>query len=384
MPKRKLPLITEHEDLEGKYVFLRGSLNVPIKDGQVVNQFRLMRGIATINYLVKQGARIILAGHISNNTETEKEESLKPVFDILQAHVPITFSDEVVTPATKEKRDALQDGEVLLIENLRSDPREKKNDADFARSLADLADIYVTDAFAVAHREHASIVGVPQFLPSYVGLNFIHEFEELQKAMEPKSPALFLLGGAKFATKMPLVTKYLDIYDHVFVGGALANDFFKAQGYEVGNSLVSDVDLASLTTLLENKKLIIPVDVTVMGQRGVRVTTPDDVQLGERILDAGPKTVALLQKHITESKMILWNGPLGSYEQGFEKQTIEVAKMIAKADSYSVIGGGDTVAAIESLNAQEKYSFLSTAGGAMLTFLELGTLPGIDAVLKKK
>ena len=384
MPKRKLPSITECRKFKGKYVFLRGSLNVPVKDGQVVNQFRLMRGLATINYLVREEARVILAGHISASEKTEKEESLMPVYDILKTHLPITFSDEVATPTTIEKRDALEDGEVLLIENLRQDPREKKNDSDFARSLADLADIYVTDAFAAAHREHASIVGVPNFLPSYVGLNFRHEYEELKKAMKPKSLSLFMIGGAKFGTKIPLIKKYVEIYDHVFVGGALANDFFKAKGLEVGTSLTSDVDTVSLRSLLKNKKILLPIDVTVVGKNGVRTVTPDNVEPHEKILDAGPETVGMLQNHIKKAKTILWNGPFGDYEHGFDKQTVATAKHIADAEAYSVIGGGDTIAAIEVLNCQEKYGFLSTAGGAMLTFLEHGTLPAIEAVLKSK
>ena len=280
-------------------------------------------------------------------------------------------------------RDALKEGEVLILENLRRDPREKKNDADFARALADLGDIYVNDAFAVGHREHASIVGVPQFLPSFVGHNFMHEYEELMKTMKPKSPSLFILGGAKFDTKMPLIEKYLDIYDHVFVGGALANDLFKAAGHDVGQSLLSGVDVNTLKPLLEHKKILIPVDVTVIGNNGVRTTVPEKVEPHETIMDAGPATIAMLEDYTKKAKTILWNGPLGNYEKGFERQTVELAKLIAESESYSVIGGGDTIASIEALNCQEKFSFLSTAGGAMLSFLEHGTLPAIKSIMDK-
>lgn len=383
MANTKLPFIGEQEGLSGTYVFLRSSLNVPVQDGEVVNQFRLMRGLSTLLYLVNQGARVILAGHISNSKETEHEESLEPVFTLLQQHVPIIFSDEVATPKTKLIRDSLKDGEVLLIENLRRDPREKKNDADFARSLADLADIYVNDAFAASHREHASIVGIPQFLPSFVGHNFKHEYEELRKTRHPKQPALFILGGAKFDTKMPLIEQYLTIYDHVLVGGALANDLFKAKGYEVGQSLLSGVASDTLKPILENPKTLIPIDVTALGDTGVRITKPEDVQPHETIMDAGPETIAMLTPYIQKAKTILWNGPLGNYEKGFEKETAELAKVIAAAKGYSLIGGGDTIAAIEHLNCQEQFGFLSTAGGAMLSFLEHGTLPAIDAILSK-
>lgn len=378
--KRPFRSIIECTDLKGKYVLLRGSLNVPVKDNQVVNQFRLTRGLPTLNYLVRAGARVILMGHISTNKATEKTESLAPVFEVLKTYLPITFSPEVSSSVSKDLAEKLCDGEVLLLENLRQDPREKKNDLDFARSLADLADIYVNDAFPVSHREHASLVGVPHFLPSYVGMNFIHEYEELQKARNPKHPSLFILGGAKFDTKLPLIEKYLAIYDTVFVGGALANDLFAAKGFEVGTSLVSEIDRSTLTPLLDYPSLMLPVDVTVMEGNQVRVTTPDQVRPTERILDAGPETIAMLAPLVSEAAMVLWNGPLGNYEAGFDKQTSEVARIIAEAPGYSVIGGGDTITAIEAMGKQEQFNFLSTAGGAMLDFLEHGTMPAIEAL----
>ena len=375
MASSVLPKLTDNKNLKGTYVLLRASLNVPIVDGEVSNQFRLMRGMPTIQYLIKNGARVIIAGHIGR----DHEDTLEPVYRVLKEHLPITFCDEIVGPKAKELRDALKDGEILLLENVRKDPREKKNDMDFARSLADLADMYVDDAFAAAHREHASLVGVPSFLPSYIGMNFQHEYEELSKAMQPKSPSLFILGGAKFDTKMPLVEKYLDIYDQVFVGGALANDFFNAKGYEIGDSLVSDIDL-SRSPLMTYEKVLLPVDVIVDGKNGVRTCLPNEVEKGEIIYDAGPETIHMLTPYIQKAEMILWNGPFGSYEKGFKDQTEECARKIADAKGYSIIGGGDTIAAIEFLCQQEKYDFLSTAGGAMLTFLEHGTLPAIEAI----
>jgi len=367
--------VTECDSLEGKYVFLRSSINVPITNGEVTNQFRITRGLATVQYLVSKGARVIIAGHVGSNGDI----STKPIANIFAAQVPVVCSDEVIGAHTQKLRDELKNGEVLLIENLRSQDGEKKNDKIFAKSLADLADIYVNDAFAASHREHASLGAITCFLPSYVGLNFVHEYQELTKALTPDSPSLFLLGGAKFDTKMPLVEKFLEIYDVVFIGGALANDFFKAKGYETGKSLVSEVSLID-SPLLGHKKILLPMDVTVEKDGISRVTTPDDVRADERILDTGPQTVKMLTEYIEKAQMVLWNGPFGDYEHGFEEQTIEVAKTIAQASGYSVIGGGDTVAAIEELCCQEKYNFLSTAGGAMLTFLELGTLPAIQAL----
>lgn len=379
MPLPELPSVCSLNEIAGQYVLVRTSLNVPVKDGAVANQFRLMRALPTINYLRKQGARIIICSHIGD----DHSMSMEPVFNVLKNHLPLSFSPEVVGAKTSLLRDVLKDGEVLLLENLRKDPREKKNDADFARALADLAQYFVIDDFTSGHREHASVVGVPAFLPSYVGMTFKHEYEELAKALEPQHPALFILGGAKFDTKMPLVEKFLELYDRVFIGGALANDLIKAKGYEVGTSLVSDVSLAG-SPLLENQKLLMPVDVVVQGKEGSRSVAIDAVAPGEKIVDVGPASLVMLAPLIKNAKTILWNGPMGNYELGFEEQTVETAKLIAESGAYSILGGGDTIAAIESLGVQEKFGFLSTAGGAMLTFLELGTLPAIEAVLHSR
>ncbi len=374
-----LKRICEQDDLQGKYVLLRTPMNVPIKDGVVQNQFRITRALATMNYLVKKGARVIAVGHLGDG-----EESAAPVAELLRAHLPsVRFSPEVTGSVSLQLRDELKDGEVLVLENVRRDPREKKNDADFARSLADMAEIYVNDAFADSHREHASICAITQFLPSCAGMNFMHEYDELMKMRTPKHPALFMLGGAKFDTKMPLVQQFLDVYDHVFIGGALANDLFKAKGYNVGESLVSDVDLTG-SPLVTHPKLLLPVDVTVSDGTSSYVVLPDAVQPHERILDMGPATLAMLEPLIKNAASILWNGPFGNYEAGFEEFTIGTAKRIADATGYAVIGGGDTVASIEGMAKQEKFAFLSTAGGAMLTFLETGTLAGIEAMRNGK
>ncbi len=354
-------------------------MNVPLVNGVIQNQFRITRGLATMNYLVKHEARVILVGHIGDG-----EPSTEPIAKLLANHLPsVLFSPEVTGSVSRVMRDALKDGEVLVLENVRRDPREKKNDSDFARSLADLGDLYVNDAFADSHREHASICAITQFLPSYIGMNFRHECEELTKARTPKSPSLFMLGGAKFDTKMPLVEQFLEVYDHVFIGGALAHDFFRAKGLEIGKSLVSEVDLTN-SPLLYNPKLLLPVDVTVFDGEKSYVSLPDMVQSHEQIFDMGPATLAMLAPFIQNAASILWNGPFGNYEAGYEEFTSETARLIAAATGYSVIGGGDTVAAIETIGSQEKFGFLSTAGGAMLTFLETGTLVGIEAILASK
>jgi len=285
----------------------------------------------------------------------------------------------VTGEAVRAARNEMQNGEVIMLENVRQHPKEKDDDGSFAAELASIADIYVNDAFAASHRAHASLAGVPRHLPSYFGLNFMHEYDELLKAAAPHAPSLFILGGAKFDTKMPLVEKYLDTYSNIFIGGALANDIFKARGLEVGNSLVSEIDLSG-SPIINHEQIMTPIDVVVDGPQGRRTCAPDAVSPDERILDAGPETIALLSPLVGAAKTILWNGPLGNYEAGYGEQTEALAHLVAQSEGYAVIGGGDTIAAVENLRVQESIGFMSTAGGAMLTFLEAGTLPAIDAV----
>lgn len=375
MASPTLPSIADVADLEGTYVLVRISLNVPVANGAVTNLFRIEQCMPTIKHLINKGARVILCSHIGR----KEDESLLPVHQALQQFISVQFSPEVVGETTTRMRNELRNGEVLLLENVRRDPREVENDPAFAAELAALADVFVNDDFAASHRAHASLHAICKLLPSYAGLNFIHEHTELLKVMHPESPSLFILGGAKFETKMPLVEKYLDIYDHIFIGGALANDFFKAKGFEVGTSLVSEISLRD-SHLLSHPKILLPVDVTAVKNDVPRVTEPNMVEKDESILDVGPKTIEMLTSFVKPAKTVLWNGPMGNYENGFKRETLACAELVAEAEAYTVVGGGDTVAAIESLHAEDRYSFLSTAGGAMLTFLEEGTLPALEAL----
>lgn len=368
--------VSDLHDLQGKYVLVRSSLNVPIENDQVTNQFRIARALPTLQHLTKAGARVIVTAHIGR----EPEESLRPVYDVLSESLDVVWGESLLGESVQAKRGALEDGQVLMLENVRSDWREKANDVTLAEDLAALADMYVDDAFAAAHREHASVVGVPQFLPSYAGINFLLEYEELKRSFKPEDPAIFVLGGAKFETKMPLVEKFLEKYNHVFVGGALAHDIWAARGIEVGRSLRSDVDLSG-SPMVNNEKLLLPVDVVVKNEAGnVRTTHVDDVQPDEAIVDAGPETANMLSLYTRGAKTILWNGPLGTYEGGFAEGTEALAKVVAESEAYSIVGGGDTIASIESLGLSGKFGFLSTGGGAMLSFLEHETLPATEAL----
>lgn len=367
--------------LENVPVLVRAALNVPVKDGEVSGAFRLRQALPTIEYLRKRHARVILIGHIGD----KGTETLEPVYRAMKGFVrDLAFCPTTVDAAAHAAVEALPPGGVLMLENLRRDKGEQGNDPAFAASLAALADVFVEDSFDVCHRAHASVVGVPALLPSYAGFLVQEEVRQLSKALRPKHPSLAIIGGAKFATKEPVLKKLLKSYKTVFVGGALANDFMQAKGFPVGRSLVSGADADELRVLAKNKKLLLPVDYVVAPAgkdvSAGRVCGVNDVRPDEAILDNGPETVALLAGYASKAKTILWNGPLGNYENGFVQGTIALARVIADVDARSIVGGGDTVAAIESLRLNDDFSFISTGGGAMLDYLAKGTLPGLKAL----
>lgn len=370
--------IKDAGDLKGKRVLVRVDFNVPVIDGKVTDDFRIERAMPTIEFLKTAGARTILISHCEGGTET-----LRPMFDYLRVKtggtLPTRFCEDYITDA--KCFDDLKDGDVVLCENVRLWGGEKKNDPEFAKQLASLADIYVDDAFAVMHRKHASVVGVPKLLPSYEGFLVHEEREALTKCFSPAHPFLFILGGAKFETKEPLLQKFGTLADMIFVGGALAHDFYKAKGLNVGRSLVSDAVIDQ--TMIANPKFVLPSDVVVenVTSANVETKTPDQISDVDNIVDAGEATVADLRKLIADAKFVLWNGPLGNYERGFKNGTKDLAKLLAQSSATTIVGGGDTLAAITELGVTEKFIFVSTGGGAMLDFLATETLPGIEALV---
>ena len=371
------------EDLKGKKVLLRLDLNVPLIDGKITDTFRMERAVETVDFFRKVGAQTIILAHAE--AQDGGNESLVPVWHFLNGYFPLDFCPTFFTPEAVDKLLKMEDGSILLFENVRINPGEKENDPEFAKKLSQMADIYVDDAFGVAHRPHASIVGVPAFLPHYGGLLLRQEIENLSKVFSPARPFMFILGGAKFDTKLPLIKKYLERADTVFVGGALVHNIFKEKGYELGTSLVADGDFG-IAEMLSNPKLAIPVDVTVKKPDGtVSFKKSNEVSPDEYIVDAGPETVEQLRKLCAGSKTIVWNGPLGNYEIGFVDKTESLAEIIATATAAgaeSILGGGDTLASINKLGLNDKFSFVSTGGGAMLDFLVDETLVGITALEK--
>lgn len=333
--------IKQLKNLKGKTVLLRVDFNVPIKNTQVEDDFRIKKALPTINFLLKKGAKIILITHLSKNDDTLNID-------------PVIKHFFKISKISKNK--------VTFFDNVRKFPGEIKNDPAFAEKLSKMGDIYVNDAFSVSHRKHASIVGLPKYLPSFAGFQLEEEVENLSHAFnKTKHPFLFILGGAKFSTKIPLIKKYLKLADQVFVGGALASDFLKVEGYDVGKSLVSDNNYG-IKKLLKNNKVVLPTDF--IKKDGI-------------ILDIGSASVANLASLIKKSKLILWNGPLGKYEDGGAEATKKILKLVADSKAETIIGGGDTVALITEMKMENKFSFVSTGGGATLDFLVNGTLPGI-------
>ena len=360
-------------NVDGKIALVRVDFNVPVEAGVVQDDFRIKSALPTIDFLKKAGSRVCIIAHSEANKEGEKS-TLKPAFGVLKNIMDCVFANTL-----DEAKTLLEVNDVVLVENLRANSGEKSNDEEYAKEIAGLADFYVNDAFSVCHREHASIVGVPKFLPSYAGLQLEKEIAELSKAFNPAHPFVFILGGAKFETKLPLINKFIDKADFLCIGGALSNDILKAQGKNVGKSLVSKTEI-DLSVVIESKKLMKIVDVVVENNGNTETKKVEDISDEDNIMDAGVETIKIWEEKIRDGAFVLWNGPLGNFELGFDKGTLALAQAIASSDAESIVGGGDTLSAIKKLNLEKAFSFISTGGGATLDFLANETLPGIQAL----
>ncbi len=375
-----MKIITEQKGkLKNKKILLRLDLNVPMEMGEIIDNFKIEKILTTLNFLQKEGAKTIILSHLGR----KKSGSLSPVCEYLRKFFVITFVKDIFKNNQIKEVNEMRAGDIVLFENLRQFRGEEENKIEFVKKLASQGDIYVNEAFAVSHRQHSSIVGLPKLMKSYFGPVFASEVEELKKVFQTDSPRLFVLGGNKLQTKLPFIRKFLRIADYIFVGGALANDVFKAKGFEIGQSLISDGD-SNLSDLLENKQIILPIDVVVEGQTEVSVRKPNEVLSEERMVDIGPQTSLELQKLINNSKFILWNGPLGDYEKGFSEATFKLIHDITDSRAVSIAGGGDTEHCISKLGLEEKFDFISTGGGAMLEYVATGTLIGIEAIENKR
>lgn len=368
--------ITEEKNLRGKRVLLRLDLNVPVTDSDIRDDFRIKKSLPTLEFFKNAGAKTIIISHLENNLTDSLSRVASRISKLIALKAFVTKLDEA-----KMVVDAMADGDIIMLENLRKDPEEKENNPVFAGRLASLADIYVNDAFSVCHRQHASIVSLPRLLPSFAGPLLAGEIQSLSKVFNPSRPFLCIIGGAKFETKLPLIEKFLELADHVFVGGALANDLFREKGYEIGQSVISKIAM-DLKHVELNPRIILPADVVAAGPLAVMVKNPESVSPDEKIVDVGPRTISQLSDLLNDVSFVLWNGPLGNYEGGFGEGTENLARAIVESKVESIIGGGDTIAIVKKLGLLDKFSFVSTGGGAMIEFLAKGTLPGIEALTR--
>jgi phosphoglycerate kinase len=381
--------------VEGKRVFVRVDFNVPLsQDGMVIDDNKIRSSLPTIEYLLERGSRVILASHLGRPKGRVVEElRMDPVAERLAQLLgcEVLKSDTVIGEEVEKAVASLPPGGVLLLENLRFEPGEGKNDPEFAAALSRLADVFVNDAFGTAHRAHASNNGIAQYLPAVAGLLMERELISLTKSKEnPPSPQVAVLGGKKVADKIGVIRYFISQVDSLLVGGAMANTFIKAKGFSIGGSFYEEdkVDLAReiLREAETSKaKLILPSDLVIVKELKTdspfQIVKIDQIPDGWSAVDIGPETVDSFQKVIRKAKMILWNGPLGAYEfHPFNRGTEEVAKAIAASDAESIVGGGDIVAALEQMGLSQRMTHISTGGGAVLDFWEKETLPGLSVI----
>ncbi|MGO4499599.1 phosphoglycerate kinase [Paenibacillus sp. 2RAB27] len=384
-------------EVAGKRVFVRVDFNVPVENGQITDDTRIRETLPTIKFLVEQGAKVILAAHFGRpNGQVVEELRLTPVAAKLAELLGqnVIKADQSVGEIVKAQVDALENGDVLLLENVRFNEGEEKNDPELAKAFADLADLFVNDAFGAAHRAHASTSGIAAYIPAVSGLLMEKELDVLGKALNnPERPFTAIVGGSKVKDKIAVIENLLNIADNVLIGGGLSYTFLKAQGYEIGKSLLdnSKLDLA-LSFIAKAKEkgvnFLLPVDIVVADKFGADANTQivgiDSIPADWEGIDIGPKTREMYADVIAKSKLVVWNGPMGVFEiEPFSHGTRAVAQACADTEGYTVIGGGDSAAATEKFHLAEQMNHMSTGGGASLEFMEGKALPGVVALNDK-
>ena len=385
--------------VSGKKVLLRCDFNVPQdkETGKITSDKRIVAAIPTIKYLLDNGAAVIACSHLGKpKGEWKTKLTLAPVAERLSELLgkEVIFANDIIGEDAQAKAAALKPGEIMLLENLRFDIREEKNGADFAKALADMADVYVSDAFGTVHRAHASTAGVAAYLPAYAGLLVEKELSVMGKALDdPKRPFVAVLGGAKVSDKIGVINNLLEKADSIIIGGGMAYTFIKAMGYEIGNSLLEADKLDYALEMIEKAKkngvqLLLPVDTAVGNEFKAdcdfQVVDIKEMPAGWMGMDIGPKTVELFSNAIKNAETVVWNGPMGVFEfEAFAAGTKAMAKAMAESGAITIVGGGDSAAAVEKLGFADKMTHISTGGGASLEFLEGLELPGVACLLDK-
>lgn len=381
--------------VRGKRVLVRADFNVPLDEqGQITDDTRIRASLPTIEYLIQEGARVILASHLGRpKGQVNPKYSLAPVAQRLSERLGqvVPLAQDCMGDLVKEAVGKLQDGQVLLLENVRFHKEEEKNDPEFAREMASLAEIFVNDAFGTAHRAHASTEGVTHYIPAVAGLLMQKEVEFMGNALErPERPFVAIIGGAKVSDKIGVIENLLEKVDALIIGGGMANTFLKAQGYNVGKSLLEEDKVGLAKQLIEKAKtkgveLELPIDVVVAKAFSAdaphRTVALSGIQEDEMALDIGPASAERFGSRITTARTVIWNGPMGVFEMdAFAKGTEQVAQAVAACTGTTIVGGGDSVAAVEKLGVAERMTHISTGGGASLEFLEGKVLPGVAAL----
>lgn len=386
-------------EVKGKRVLVRCDFNVPMQDGKITDDTRIVSALPTINYLTDHGAKVILMSHMGRpKGEPVKEYSLQPVArklsELTGKNVIFAASDKVVDDSVETAAANLAEGEIMLLENVRFRKEETKNEASFAKELASLGDIFVNDAFGTAHRAHASTAGIADYLPCVSGFLIEKEVKFLGSAVEnPKRPFVAIMGGAKVGDKIPVIENLLKKVDVLIIGGGMSYTFFKAEGLEIGTSILDEDNVQLASQLLKKAeesgvKMLLPVD-TICAKEFKNDTEfaafdKDKIPSDYMGMDIGPKTIKLYEEAIAKAATVVWNGPMGVFEMpNFAKGTRAVAEALAESDAVTIIGGGDSAAACEQFGLKDKMTHISTGGGASLEFLEGKTLPGIAVIQDK-